>query len=227
MQFDPGHLWATMGIVAKGVVLTLLIMSVWSIAIMFDRWKLYTAAKTQSRKYAADVARLLKAGKLKEAVDLSSSAGMKSSHLAKVSLAGLQEWQFQGATGETDKDAALEASKRAMQRATAVNLADLKKGLSFLATTGATAPFVGLFGTVWGIMTSFQAIAASKNTNLAVVAPGIAEALFATALGLLAAIPSVIFYNKFSSEASRLGQRLEGFADEFSAIVSRQVDQRS
>jgi len=138
MQFDMAHLWSSMGWVAKGVVFTLLIMSVWSIAIIFDRWKLYNAAKAQSRKYAADVARLLKAGKLKEAVDLSGSTGMKSSHLAKVSLAGLQEWQFQGATGETDKDAALEAAKRAMQRATAVNLADLKKGLSFLATTGAT-----------------------------------------------------------------------------------------
>ena len=123
MQFDMAHLWSSMGWVAKGVVFTLLIMSIWSIAIMFDRWKLYSSAKAQSRKYAADVARLLKAGKLKEAVDLSSSSSMKSSHLAKVSLAGLQEWQFQGATGETDRDAALEAAKRAMQRATAVNLA--------------------------------------------------------------------------------------------------------
>jgi biopolymer transport protein TolQ len=102
----------------------------------------------------------------------------------------------------------------------------LENRLLFLATVGSTAPFVGLFGTVWGIMTSFQAIAASKNTNLAVVAPGIAEALFATALGLLAAIPAVVFYNKFAAEAGRLSQRFEGFADEFAAIVSRQVDQR-
>src|SRR5205814_992232 len=96
-----------------------------------------------------------------------------------------------------------------------------------LATVGSTAPCIGLFGTVWGIMTSFQAIAASKNTSLAVVAPGIAEALFATALGLLAAIPAVIFYNKFAADSSRLSQRLEAFADEFSAIVSRQIDVRS
>ena len=98
------------------------------------------------------------------------------------------------------------------------------RGTGILATIGATAPFVGLFGTVWGIMTSFQAIAVSKNTNLAVVAPGIAEALFATALGLLAAIPAVIFYNKFNSEVARHAARLEGFADEFSAILSRQID---
>ncbi|HKD55999.1 MAG TPA: protein TolQ, partial [Hyphomicrobiaceae bacterium] len=103
----------------------------------------------------------------------------------------------------------------------------LDRRLLFLATVGSTAPFIGLFGTVWGIMTSFQAIAASKNTNLAVVAPGIAEALFATALGLLAAIPAVIFYNKFAADSSRLSQRLEAFADEFSAIVSRQIDVRA
>jgi biopolymer transport protein TolQ len=96
-----------------------------------------------------------------------------------------------------------------------------------LATVGSAGPFVGLFGTVWGIMTSFQSIAASKNTSLAVVAPGIAEALFATALGLVAAIPATIFYNKFSNEVGRLAQRLEGFADEFSAILSRQVDERT
>jgi biopolymer transport protein TolQ len=100
----------------------------------------------------------------------------------------------------------------------------LERRLTFLATVGSTAPFVGLFGTVWGIMTSFQAIAVSKNTSLAVVAPGIAEALFATALGLLAAIPAVIFYNKFNSEVARHAARLESFADEFGAILSRQID---
>ncbi len=103
----------------------------------------------------------------------------------------------------------------------------LDRRLLFLATVGSTAPFVGLFGTVWGIMTSFQAIAISKNTSLAVVAPGIAEALFATALGLMAAIPAVIFYNKFSADSAQISQRLEAFADEFAAIVSRQIDVRS
>jgi biopolymer transport protein ExbB len=103
----------------------------------------------------------------------------------------------------------------------------LGTGLSVLATVGSTSPFVGLFGTVIGIMTSFQAIAASKNTSLSVVAPGIAEALLATAIGLLAAIPAVIAYNKFSADSSRLSQRLDAFADEFSAIVSRQIDVRT
>jgi biopolymer transport protein TolQ len=103
----------------------------------------------------------------------------------------------------------------------------LDRRLLLLATVGSTAPFVGLFGTVWGIMVSFQAIAVSKNTNLAVVAPGIAEALFATALGLMAAIPAVVFYNKFQADSAHISQRLEAFADEFSAIVSRQIDVRS
>ena len=103
----------------------------------------------------------------------------------------------------------------------------LERRLLVLATVGSAGPFIGLFGTVWGIMTSFQSIAASKNTSLAVVAPGIAEALFATAIGLVAAIPATIFYNKFASEVNKQAQRLEGFADEFSAILSRQIDERA
>lgn len=103
----------------------------------------------------------------------------------------------------------------------------LEYQVGFLATVGSTAPFVGLFGTVWGIMNSFQAIAATSNTSLAVVAPGIAEALFATALGLVAAIPAVIGYNKLSADLARYAGRLDGFADEFSAILSRQLDERS
>jgi biopolymer transport protein TolQ len=103
----------------------------------------------------------------------------------------------------------------------------LERNLLVLATVGSAGPFIGLFGTVWGIMTSFQSIAASKNTSLAVVAPGIAEALFATAIGLIAAIPATIFYNKFISEVNKQAQRLEGFADEFAAILSRQIDERA
>jgi len=102
----------------------------------------------------------------------------------------------------------------------------LNARLLFLATVGSSAPFIGLFGTVWGIMNSFRAIAVSKSTNLAVVAPGLAEALFATALGLLAAIPAVIFYNKFASDSGKISAQMENFADEFSAIISRQTDER-
>ena len=108
-----------------------------------------------------------------------------------------------------------------------INVTPMVDVMLVLATVGSAGPFVGLFGTVWGIMSSFQSIAASKNTSLAVVAPGIAEALFATAIGLIAAIPATIFYNKFTSEVNRQAQRLEGFADEFSAILSRQIDERA
>src|SRR5690606_5329756 len=115
---------------------------------------------------------------------------------------------------------------KAMDLALAREVERLEGRLGFLATIGSAAPFVGLFGTVVGIMNSFQAIAGSKSTNLAVVAPGIAEALLATAIGLLAAIPAVVAYNKFTADANRIASRLEGFADEFSAILSRQIDEK-
>ena len=121
----------------------------------------------------------------------------------------------------------VENVSRALRRATNSEITRLERYLTFLATTGSTSPFIGLFGTVWGIMTSFQGIANSQNTNLAVVAPGIAEALFATAIGLVAAIPATIFYNMYSSDAAKIGTRLENFADEFSAIISRQLDERA
>jgi biopolymer transport protein TolQ len=113
-----------------------------------------------------------------------------------------------------------------MRLTIAREMARLERYLGFLATVGSTAPFIGLFGTVWGIMNSFQSIAASRNTSLAVVAPGIAEALFATALGLIAAIPAVVAYNKFSNDLARFANRMETFAGEFSAIMSRQLDER-
>ena len=221
MQFDIGHLLSTMSSVALGVVLCLLIMSVWSVAIIFDRWKLYKAAREQSRKYAADVARLLKAGKLKEAIDLSGSVAVKSSHLAKVSLAGLSEWQFQGATGETDKDAAMESSKRAMQRAAAINLADLKKGLAFLATTGATAPFVGLFGTTIGIINAFAGMSLTGSGGIGAIAGGISEALVTTALGLLVAIVAVWAYNYFSGQVDGFTVEMDNSGTELLDFVKR------
>ena len=117
-----------------------------------------------------------------------------------------------------------ERIQQAMSVAKNRGIEKLEQGLSFLATVGSTAPFVGLFGTVWGIMNSFQSIAMTKNTSLAVVAPGIAEALFATAVGLFAAIPAVIFYNKFSHDLNRFASKLEDFSQEFSAILSRELD---
>ena len=129
-------------------------------------------------------------------------------------------------TGSTDREGIKERIASRLERIEARYARRMLRGTGVLATIGATAPFVGLFGTVWGIMTSFQAIATSQNTSLTVVAPGIAQALFATAIGLMAAIPATIFYNKFSSEVNKQAHRMEGFADEFAAILSRQIDER-
>jgi biopolymer transport protein TolQ len=146
--------------------------------------------------------------------------------MAALFVAAMREWKrsFEG-NSRTIGGLQMRIEK-VMEVTIAREVERLERRLLVLATVGSAGPFVGLFGTVWGIMTSFQSIAASKNTSLAVVAPGIAEALFATALGLVAAIPATIFYNKFAAEVNKQAQRLEGFADEFAAILSRQIDER-
>ena len=142
----------------------------------------------------------------------------------------MQEWRrsvVKGQSSSSNLRGVLEQRiDRVMQITVAREMERVERYMTFLASTGATAPFIGLFGTVWGIMNSFQAIALTKNTSLAVVAPGIAEALFATALGLLAAIPAVIAFNKLSKDLDRYASRLETFASEFSAILSRQMEDR-
>jgi biopolymer transport protein TolQ len=144
---------------------------------------------------------------------------------------GMEEWQAGVAQGVPLKENIQASLKQRVERAMNVTITremqSVEKGMTFLATTGSASPFIGLFGTVWGIMNSFSAIANSNNTSLAVVAPGIAEALFATALGLVAAIPAVIGYNVFSTAINRYADRLEAFADEFMAILSRHLDNQS
>jgi biopolymer transport protein TolQ len=150
--------------------------------------------------------------------------------MAAVFVSALREWR-RAFEGGTPREALVQGIKDRIDKAMSVTImreADgLERSLGFLATVGSTAPFIGLFGTVWGIMNSFSAIAARHDTTLAVVAPGIAEALFATAMGLLAAIPAVIFYNRFVIEIGRYNTRLDAFADEFSAILSRQLDEKT
>ncbi|MEM0907141.1 MAG: protein TolQ [Pseudomonadota bacterium] len=146
--------------------------------------------------------------------------------LAAIFVAAMREWKR---SHEGDRPALSSLAQR-IDRVMTMTLSregeEMERGLIVLASTGSAAPFIGLFGTVWGIMSSFQAIAASKSTNLAVVAPGIAEALLATALGLLAAIPATIFYNKLATDVGRITQQMEGFSDEFLAILSREIDER-
>ena len=205
--------------VVKIVMLGLLAASIWSWAIIVDKSILFTRAGREMNRFE----RVFWSGQSLEEL-YQSMADRPSVGLGAIFVAAMKEWKRsheQGASSYLGVQARLE---KVLDVAIARESDVLEKGLPFLATVSSAAPFVGLFGTVWGIMTSFQSIAASKSTNLAVVAPGISEALFATALGLLAAIPAVIAYNKLSGDAGKMIGRLEGFADEFSTILSRQLE---
>jgi biopolymer transport protein ExbB/TolQ len=216
MQFDLRSMAEHMGGVAWATVFTLFIMSMYSIAVMIERYWTYRQATKQSRKYAPEVARYLKQRKLKEAIDVSDGKQFKMAHLAKVLKPGLQEWQYQLEIGEVEKDreSAVEATKRAIQRATAVNLADLKRGLSGLATIGATAPFVGLFGTTFGIINAFAGMALTGSGGIAAVSAGIAEALITTAFGLFVAVPAVWAFNYFNGKVEAFNVEMDNSSSE-------------
>jgi biopolymer transport protein ExbB/TolQ len=193
--FDLRSMWASMGLPAKLVVLVLFIMSIWSIAIMIDRALMYSAARKQSRLFVQQVASALKDNKLDEAISIAEKN--KKSHIAKVVATGLAE--FQAASAQVPEDEVIEAAKRGLERSVAIVHAEMKRGLGGLATIGATAPFVGLFGTVLGIIHAFQGMSAQKTSGLSAVAGGIAEALITTAFGLFVAVPAVWTYNYFNS----------------------------
>jgi biopolymer transport protein TolQ len=208
-------------IVVKVVVIGLLLASVWSWAIIVDKTILYGRVRRQMDRFE----KLFWSGQSLEEL-YKSLTGRTPTAMASVFVAAMREWKRSFESGARSPIGLQTRIDKVLDVTIGRETERLERRLLFLATVGSAAPFVGLFGTVWGIMTSFQSIAASKNTALAVVAPGIAEALLATALGLLAAIPAVIAYNKLSNEAAKIEQRLEGFGDEFSAILSRQVDER-
>ena len=203
-----------MGWGARLIGIGLFVMSAWSIGVMIDRWIAFSAARKQSRQFAPAVAGALREGKIDEAIHIAERH--KKSHLAKVVTAGLQEFQAHQLSAEIPGEE-IEASKRALARAGAIVHAELKRGLGGLATIGATAPFVGLLGTVVGIINAFRGISAEKSTGLAAVAGGIAEALVLTALGLFVAIPAVWMYNYFTS-------RVEGFDVEMDNSSSELID---
>lgn len=208
-------------IVVQAVMIGLILASVWSWAIMVDKVIMFRKAKKTADKFE----RVFWSGHSLE--DLYQSLASKSNtSMAAVFVAAMREWKRSQQSEARTFTHLQERLEKVMDVTIAREMDKMERRLLFLATVGSTSPFIGLFGTVWGIMTAFQAIAISKDTNLAVVAPGIAEALFATALGLIAAIPAVVAYNKFTNDASRHATRLEGFADEFSAILSRQIDEK-
>ncbi len=214
-SLDLIEMFESMGAIAWGVAIVLFIMSFWSIGVAIERIYTYSQARKQSKLYAPQVAKHLKDGRLKEAIALSASKDYRYSHLAKVVLAGLQEYQFQQESGGTlNRDDVLDTVRRSIQRATALTSNDLKKGVSGLATIGATAPFVGLLGTVVGVINAFVGIAATGSGGIGAVSAGISEALVETALGLFVAIPAVWFYNYLTSRLEYFNVEMDNSSSE-------------
>jgi len=215
------HLFWESHWLVKTVTVGLVACSVWVWAIAIDKTLLFA----RIRKAADGFEQAFWSGQSLE--DLYKTLAAKPGYsTGALFVAAMREWK-RSFEGHARSLGGLQMRiEKVMDVAIAREVEHMERRLLVLATVGSAGPFIGLFGTVWGIMTSFQSIAASKNTSLAVVAPGIAEALFATAIGLVAAIPATIFYNKFTTEVNRQAQRLEGFADEFAAILSRQIDER-
>lgn len=208
-------------IVVQSVMVALLLASIWCWTVVFEKaWRLKKLAK-KADKFEDDFWNEASLDGLYDRV-----AANPDDPMAAVFTAGMKEWRT--STGGMRMGAGLkERVERVMNITIGREMQEIERDMNFLATLGSAAPFVGLFGTVWGIMNSFTAIAGTKDTSLAVVAPGIAEALFATAIGLVAAIPSVVAYNKFATEIGRYGQRLQDFADQFATILSRRFDERA
>jgi biopolymer transport protein TolQ len=213
-------------IIVKTVLFLLLAASFWSWAVIFDKMSKLRRLRRDAEQFEES---FWSGGSLDDLYDRIGNRPIDP--MSAVFAAAMREWRRSLAKGlvgtNTMRTSLQERIERVMGVTVGREMERLERFMPFLATVGSTAPFVGLFGTVWGIMNSFNSIAASKNTSLAVVAPGIAEALFATALGLVAAIPAVIAYNKFSTDFSRYAGRLDAFATEFSAILSRQLDEKA
>ena len=217
-------LWALFmqaGLIVKLVMIGLIAASVWTWAIVFDKYVSFGKAKRQFDQFE----QVFWSGQSLEEL-YRTLAERQNGGLAAIFVSAMREWKKSFERGARSPIGLQMRIDRAMDVTIAREGEQYEARLGSLATIGSAGPFIGLFGTVVGIMTSFQAIAGSKSTNLAVVAPGIAEALLATAIGLVAAIPAVIAYNKFTADAHKLSARMEGFADEFSAILSRQIEEK-
>ncbi len=210
-------------VVVKTVMILLILASIWSWAIIFDKWLVFKSVRGKTNNFEKSFWSGQSLENLFERIK-----GRENHPMAVVFTSAMQEWQTRNikdmSSNHNLRASTKERIYQAMQVASSKSIDKLEKNLNFLATVGSSAPFIGLFGTVWGIMVSFQSIAISKNTTLAVVAPGIAEALLATAFGLAAAIPAVIFYNKFAGELNRVSNNLDDFTNELGAIISRELD---
>lgn len=209
--------------IVKFVMLLLLMASVWCWAIIISKRRTLKSLHRRADRFEEAFWSGEPLDKLYQRVKKS-----QQDPLLKTFTSGMDEWQSATSSGLPASESMQAGIRQRVERAMTLNISRemnaLERGMTFLASVGSTAPFIGLFGTVWGIMNSFTAIAGSNNTSLAVVAPGIAEALFATALGLVAAIPAVIAYNVFSTAINGYAERLDGFTSEFLAILSRHLD---
>jgi biopolymer transport protein ExbB/TolQ len=221
-DFSLLGLLGNMGWPARIIAFILFVMSIWSLAVMIDRYLYFSAARKQSREFAPKVAGALKDSKLEEAIKIADRS--KKSHLAEVVTAGLQE--FRSAQGGTVSEETIESSKRALERAEAIVHAKLKRGLGVLATIGSTAPFVGLLGTVIGILNAFQQIATQKSSGIGAVAGGISEALVTTAFGLLVAIPAVMTFNYFSGRVEAFDVEMDNSSSELIDYFIKQSHRR-
>jgi biopolymer transport protein TolQ len=223
-DLSPLGLFLAADPIVKAVMGLLVFLSIWCWAVIFSKWRMVRRLRKNADAFEDA---FWSGGSLDELYDRVGAA--PTDPMAAVFASAMKEWRRAGKTagGRSFGAGLKERLDRNMQVAIGREMAGVEKSMTVLASTGSTAPFIGLFGTVWGIMNSFTAIAGEKSTNLAVVAPGIAEALFATALGLVAAIPATLAYNKFVADIARYGARLEIFAGDFQAILSRQIDEGS
>jgi biopolymer transport protein TolQ len=221
--FDPYTLFVRADWIVKSVLIILLGASFWSWVVIIDKWVAFRGLRHRAERFEQN----FWSGRTLD--DLYSHYNTRADHpIAAVFVAGVREWKRAFEKGvPRDLAAVNDRVEKAMNVSISRETVRLERGLGFLATVGSTAPFIGLFGTVWGIMHSFEAISMRQDTTIAVVAPGISEALFATALGLLAAIPAVVAYNRFVNELSRYTARLDTFSDELSAFLSRQLDEKT
>lgn len=212
-------------LIVKAVIIILVLASFWTWTIIFDKVFRLRRLRAKAKQFEES---FWSGGSLEELFDRIGSRAPDP--MSSIFVAAMREWRRSASKGllgtESFKANLQERIERVMDITLGREMEQLERHMIYLASVGSSAPFIGLFGTVWGIMNSFASIAASKNTSLAVVAPGIAEALFATALGLVAAIPAVLAYNKLSGDIGRYGHRLEAFAGEFGAILSRQLEEK-
>ncbi|GHF22461.1 hypothetical protein GCM10017044_15950 [Kordiimonas sediminis] len=223
VDFSILGMFAQADFIVQSVMILLIVASVWGWSIIFNTWNRLKMARAKSDEFED----IFWSGNSLD--DLYSRIKAAPDHpLAAVFVAAMREWQrsLTGRTSGLDKVTVQDRINKVMHVTTGREMDKLEGQVGYLATIGSASPFVGLFGTVWGIMNSFTSIAMASDTSLATVAPGIAEALLATALGLVAAIPAVIAYNKLSTDLGRYASRVEGFSDEFAAILSRQLDER-